>query len=238
MALRKWHLLWGFLSFVFFVAGYWYISDYAKNEIVEAADWYGINVIWVTGAFWMAIVGAEWPDWDQMTLLAGIKLFHHRDWFTHSALLPIILTIPFVMTRLENPGDPNLAFGFIFAAFFFGIASHLFLDLWPTMNVDHMLQKKGVVGTSVEMTKGFFKGLTGWGEGFTGTYLIHLPFKMPVVDVEDGKKGGAVELRKTLPKHASRLYCIINGLICIFLGIFLINFVVEFDMLKFLLLKE
>lgn len=236
MALRKWHLLWGFLSFVFFTVGYWYLTE--NKDILTANYWYEVNPIWIVGAFWMAIVGAEWPDWDQMTLLGGIRLFHHRDWFTHSCLLPIIFTIPFVMTRLDDPSDSNLVFGFLFAAFFFGVASHLFLDLWPTMNVDHMLSKKGVVGTSVEMTKGFFKGLTGWGDGFVGTYLIHLPFKMPVVDVEDGKKGGAVELRKTLPKHGSRLYLIINGLICIFLGIFLINLVVEFEMLEFLLLNK
>lgn len=235
MAIRKYHLLWGAISYIVFVVGYWYISENDTVSLRAGSEWYVINPIWIVGAFWMGIVGAEWPDWDQMTLIGGIRLFHHRDWFTHSCLLPILMTIPFVITHLDNSGDTNLEMGFLFAAFYFGVASHLFLDLWPCMNVDDMLRKKGIVGTSIDMTKGFFRGLTGWGEGFGGTYLIHLPFKMPVLDVEDGDKGGAVEMRKTLPTHASRLYLVLNGLMCIILGIFLINFVVQFEMLEFLL---
>ncbi len=236
MALRKWHLIWGLISFVIFIGIYWYIGE---TEILKynKARWHEINPIWVVGAFWMAFIGAEFPDWDQFTFLAGIRLFHHRDWFTHSAMLPALFTVPFIITRLDDPADPNLLFGLMFAAFSFGMASHFFLDLWPTMNVDRMLQKKGIVGTSIEMTKGFFEGLTGWGKGFTGTYLIHLPFKMPVLDVTDKDKE-AIELRKTLPKNLTRLWLVINGIICSFLGIFLINLVVEFEALEFMLLNK
>lgn len=234
VALRKWHLFMGFLTFILYIVLYWYIGE---NEVLKTARWHGLNPIWVIGAFWMAMIGAEFPDWDQMTSIGGIRLFRHRDWTTHSILLPFLLTVPFVVTRLDDPDDPNLIFGVLFAAFFFGMASHLFLDLWPTMNVDHMLKRKGLVGTNVSITKGFFEGLAGWGQKFTGTYLIHLPFRMPVIELTNKKKEG-IALRKTLPKHLTRLWLVVNGLLCLLLGIILINFIVEFEVLEFLLFRN
>lgn len=207
MANRKWHLITSIIIYIFYCIVYWFVDT---NYVSELPD---IALLWVTTGFLLALIGAEAPDWDLL-----LNWMHHRDIGTHSALIPLFITSAFLIQKFIDETDPTLVFALIFTPFLLGFASHLLLDLFPSVDPEKEIKEKGITKTTATLLGGFVSGLTGIEtiKALKGTYLIHLPFRMPV---KSEKKGEFVEIRKTLPLKASRWWLFFNGLISGLLGI-------------------
>ncbi|MFX0123424.1 MAG: hypothetical protein ACFFAE_07265 [Candidatus Hodarchaeota archaeon] len=211
MANRKWHLIAAIIVFLIYIVIYWFVD---MNYISELID---ISPLWVVTAFIMALIGAEAPDWDLL-----LNWMHHRDIATHSVFIPIFITITFLIQKfMAIPDDQSLILALIFSPFFLGFASHLLLDLFPSVDPEKEVKEKGVTRTTAMLVGGFVSGLTGVEtiKALQGTYLIHLPFKMPV---KSEKERDTWEMRRTLPLHSSRWWLFFNGLITSVLGILLL----------------
>ena len=215
MANRKWHLITAIIVFLIYCTVYWFVDT---NLLVDLQDFDlpDLAPLWVITAFLMALIGAEAPDWDLL-----LNWMHHRDIGTHSVFIPLFITIVFLIQKIMTPDDPTLVLALVFTPFLLGFASHLLLDLFPSVDPEKEVKEKGVTNTTVMLLGGFVSGLTGLEtiKALQGTYLIHLPFKMPV---KSEKKREAWEMRKTLPLHASRWWLFFNGVITGLLGIVLL----------------
>ncbi|MFX0015748.1 MAG: hypothetical protein ACFFB2_01265 [Promethearchaeota archaeon] len=169
----------------------------------------------------MTLIGAEAPDWDLL-----LNWMHHRDIVTHSIFIPLFITITFlIQIFLAIPDDQSLILSLIFLPFFLGFMSHLLLDLFPSVDPEREVKERGVTRTTAMLVGGFVSGLTGVKtiKALQGTYLIHLPVKMPV---KNEKERDIWEMRRTLPLHASRWWLFLNGLITGVLGIFLVGLLI------------
>ena len=207
MATRKWHLFTAILVFLLYFLGYWIIQSYFLSELPVLAPF------WVMTAFLMTLIGSEAPDWDFM-----LNWLQHRDISTHSAGIPLLITLVFFIQKFMTPTDPSLILALIFTPFMFGFSSHLFLDLFPGVDPEKELKKGGITHTTALLLKGFVSGLTGVEriKALQGAYLIDLPFKVKMQSEKGRKKW---EIRKTLPLHASRWWLFFNGLFTLILGI-------------------
>ncbi|MHA2225542.1 MAG: hypothetical protein ACXAC8_10085 [Candidatus Hodarchaeales archaeon] len=210
MANRKWHLITAIILFLIYCVIYWFLDT---NALVDLPD---LALLWVSTAFLLALIGAEAPDWDLL-----LNWMHHRDIATHSIFIPLFITIAFLVQKILVPNDPTLILALVFTPFFLGFASHLLLDLFPSVDPEKEVKEKGITKTTAMILGGFVSGLTGVEtiKALQGTYLIHLPFKMPVKSEKEKK---VWELRKTFPKHLSRWWLFINGLITGGLGVLLL----------------
>ncbi|MHA1970106.1 MAG: hypothetical protein ACW964_20220 [Candidatus Hodarchaeales archaeon] len=213
MANRKWHMITSIIVYVIYCVMYWYIDT---NNLLPSPGLPDISLLWIITGFLMALIGAEAPDWDLL-----LNWMHHRDIATHSIGIPIIITVTFLIQKFITPDDPTLILALVFSPFLLGFGSHLILDLFPSVDPEKELKEKGITKTTATLLGGFVSGLTGVEtiKALQGTYLIHLPFKMPVISE---KEGIFVEIRKTYPLHLSRWWLFFNGLISGFLGIFLV----------------
>jgi len=215
MANRKWHLMTVIIIFFMYVVIYWFVD---ANYVPDLPD---VSPLWVVTAFLMALIGAEAPDWDLL-----LNWMHHRDVATHSVFIPLFITITFLIQKyLAIPDDQSLILALVFTPFFLGFASHLLLDLFPSVDPEKEIKEKGVTRTTAMLVGGFVSGLTGVEtiKALQGTYLIHLPFKMPV---KNKKKRDTWEMRRTLPLHTSRWWLFFNGLITGVLGVLLLALLV------------
>lgn len=201
------------LIYIIYCVLYWYIDI---NDVLPSPGLPDMAPLWFITGFLMALIGAEAPDWDLL-----LNWMHHRDIATHSIGIPLIITGTFLVQKTMTPDDPTLVLALIFAPFLFGFGSHLLLDLFPSVDPEREIKEKGITKTTATLLGGFVSGLTGVEtiKALQGTYLIHLPFKMPVVSEKEGKY---VEMRKTYPKHLTRWWLFFNGLISGLLGIFLV----------------
>jgi hypothetical protein len=183
------------------------------NFVPELPD---IALLWVTTGFLLALIGAEAPDWDLL-----LNWMHHRDIGTHSAFIPLFIAGAFLVQKFIDETNPTLVLALIFTPFLLGFASHLMLDLFPSVDPEKEIKEKGITKTTAMLLGGFVSGLTGVEtiKALKGTYLIHLPFKMPV---RSEKKGEFEEIRKTLPLKASRWWLFFNSLISGLLGVILL----------------
>lgn len=213
MANRKWHLITSIIIFVVYCVVYWLVRTNLLNDPSELPD---LAPLWITTGFLMALVGAEAPDWDLL-----LSWMHHRDISTHSVFIPLFITVIFLIQKFMLPTDPTLVYALIFTPFLLGFSSHLLLDLFPNVDPEKEIKEKGVTRTTAMLVGGFVSGLTGVEtiKALQGTYLIHLPFKMPVKSENKREKW---EMRRTLPLHASRWWLFFNGLITGLLGVFLL----------------
>ena len=207
MALRKYHILGAIFLFLAYLVAYFALFEKHPKFVP-------FEPIWVTTAFLMAIVGSEFPDWDHM-----IHFLSHRDITTHSAGIAVLLFLVYTTNVFffENLNQ-TLVYGLALAAFMIGLGSHLLLDLFPTYDPEKLINDKGALQASAYMLGGVIQGLTGQElvKALKGTYLIHLPFKSPVM--KEGKKVGRWEMRRTLPLHQTRWWLFINGIISLLLG--------------------
>ncbi len=207
MASRKYHLFIGLIIYIISLFFY----QVRKPFLPEAID---IDTIWFVAGLIMALTGAEMADYDQ--LLGRLK---HRDIFTHSALIPIILVISFVLTSLlGSSGGGTLLFTTVVSPFVFGYASHLILDLFPPYNYKKIKEEEGFVKATLVFSQGIKQGITGEEilSQMKGTYLIHLPLELPI---GEKKKDGTRKQRKTLPKNATRIWLVLNALLAFFMGV-------------------
>ncbi|MHA2243603.1 MAG: hypothetical protein ACXADY_01410 [Candidatus Hodarchaeales archaeon] len=213
MANRKWHLITAIVVYIIYCVMYWYIDT---NDLLPSPGLPDMAPLWLITGFLMALIGAEAPDWDLL-----LNWMHHRDIATHSIGIPLIITGTFLVQKLMTPDDPTLVLALIFAPFLLGFGSHLLLDLFPSVDPEREIKEKGITKTTATLLGGFVSGLTGVEtiKALQGTYLIHLPLKLPVISEKEGKY---VEMRKTYPKHLTRWWLFFNGLISGLLGITLV----------------
>ena len=165
------------------------------------------DTLWVIVGFLLTLYGAEFPDFDQLFK----KILNHRDWLSHSAILPLFLSLfALITSNATKEGSINGVYMPILAFFSLGVASHLILDWFPTYK--NTTEDGKLEFSDVEYAIKFgIQGLTGEElvQKLVGTYLIHLPFK----SIKSG--------RKTLTAKQTRIYLISNALILILLSIFL-----------------
>lgn len=193
---------------------YWAVdTNIPEIELTEIAP------LWLTLGLLMAMIGAEAPDWDLL-----INWMHHRDIATHSVFIPLGITAIFFYQKITDLADPTLRpLALVFVPFLLGFASHLLLDLFPSVDPEREVKEKGITKTTATLLGGFVSGITGIEtiKALQGTYLIHLPFRMPV---KSEKKDKFMEIRKTFPLHTSRWWLFINALICDLLAVALLLF--------------
>ncbi|MFW9855621.1 MAG: hypothetical protein ACFFFG_11200 [Candidatus Thorarchaeota archaeon] len=216
MANRKWHMITAILVYTIYLVTYW-----AVDTNIPDLGLTDIAPLWMTLGFLMGLIGAEAPDWDLL-----INWMHHRDIITHSIFIPIGITAIFFYQKFADPSDPTLApLALVFTPFLVGFASHLLLDLFPSVDPEKEVKEKGITKTTATLLGGFVSGLTGIEtiKALQGTYLIHLPFRLPV---KSEKKDKFIEIRRTFPLHTSRWWLFFSGLISGALGIALLIFMV------------
>ena len=134
--------------------------------------------ILLVGIGLIAALGSEVPDIDQV----ADRIFHHRDWFTHSPLPAAIL---FFFAYLYGDYFGIKLVAYVVSAFLITNASHFFLDLFPVWKGSGDKVKGTMKGGVMAPARWFFEGITGAQiyERLEGTYRIHLPFAIP--DDED-----------------------------------------------------
>lgn len=169
------------------------------------------DAVWIILGSSMTIWGAEFPDMDQMFR----SVFKHRDWYTHSAIFPAILS--FLVISTSDPsveGNFNTGLLPVVAMINIGVASHLIADYFPTWKP---VSKNGQLEVAdMKYALGWaFEGLTGdeLVQKLVGTYLIHIPWLQ--FFTKDG--------RVTMNKMWTRVYLIANAIVLIILSYYMIN---------------
>jgi len=173
----------------------------------------------------IAALGSEVPDIDQV----ADKVFHHRDWFTHS---PILSTVLFVLAFRYGEIFGIRLVAYVVTAFLVTNASHFFLDLFPVWKGSGDRKKGTMKGGLMAPARWFVEGLSGDQiyEKLEGTYRIHLPFAIPEKK-EQKKKGKKVvpeEMMKTLPPNKTRAWLVLSGLVNLFYAVLLLNLSIHF----------
>ncbi|MFX1255498.1 MAG: hypothetical protein ACFFCZ_28100 [Promethearchaeota archaeon] len=206
MALRKYHMLYSIPFFCVYCLIYWVISFFVTGLPT-------LSPIWVVSGLFMSLIGSLASDWD---LLTG-KL-QHRDIITHSALIPLVFVGIFLLQKYADPTDLGLISVLIIVPFFLGFASHLIVDLMPTVNPEEEIKNTGYSRTTLTLLGGAVQGVTGMElvKALQGTFLIHLPIRTPI---PNSKTLMSWERRKTLAKSATRWWLFLNGIFIILLGI-------------------
>jgi len=216
MANRTWHMAFGFIVYLVFV-----ILFVAYMPIATIYQY----IPWILIGFGFSMFGAELPDYDQL----ADRLFSHRDIVTHSSLIPLAM---FIIVRLISPLPPYVTFAPVLFFMFLGHASHMFLDLFPVWaGAGKMLKGQKAYGGLQAPALWLVEGVTGQEiyKKLAGTYLIHLPFKIP--EAEQGKKRrkeAKLKLRKTIEKTPTRLWLTLNGIVDVVLAMLVLNAFVPF----------
>jgi hypothetical protein len=209
MACRTWHLWFGFFFYVVFSIWYfWYTTfEFPRDFLLVTLGM-------------VAALGSEVPDIDQV----ADRVFHHRDWFTHS---PIMATVLFVLAYYYGDLYGLKMVTYLVSVFLVTNASHFLLDLFPVWKGAGDKKKGTMKGGVMAPARWFIEGLTGdqlYGK-LEGTYRIHLPFAIP--EMKDKKKKGhkvlAEELMKTLPPGQTRAWLTISALLAISYAVLLLN---------------
>ncbi len=197
MAARKTHIKAGILAYAI-VLFFLYIRSTFTFQFKR-------DTLWLIVGFLLTLFGAEFPDLDQIFK----KAFSHRDWFTHSAIFPLMISL--LSLGVTNPvsDDINIVLLPTIAMFNIGVASHLIMDYFPTWKNPGEDGKLDIADLRYA-TEWAFQGITGdeLVQKLVGTYLIHFPF--------------AFRGRQTLNKTATRIYVITNALILIVLAYFMV----------------
>jgi hypothetical protein len=214
MACRTWHLWFGFFVFVVYSMIYFWHTHFAYPEDFLLV---GIGLI--------AALGSEVPDIDQV----ADRIFHHRDWFTHSPLPAAILF--FFAYQYGNSFGIDLV-AYVVSAFLITNASHFFLDLFPVWKGSGDKVKGTMKGGVMAPARWFFEGITGAQiyERLEGTYRIHLPFAIPEMKAKKkkGKKVYSEEMMRTLPVMQTRAWLVLSGIVDLILAVLLLNQSIHF----------
>ena len=112
MTNRKNHIIGGTIFWVIILLVYFFVGNVSTHK----------DAMWVVMSLLVVQIGAMLPDYD----LLSNKFLPHRNIFTHSIILPTLLTLPIYFIRDEtNTLLPLYAF------FLIGYGSHLLLDMKP-----------------------------------------------------------------------------------------------------------
>ena len=109
---RKNHIIGGTLFWVITLIVYLFIENVSVDS----------DIMWIVLSLPIAQIGALLPDYD----LLSTKFLVHRNVFTHSIILPALITLPIYFVR----DDTNTLLP-LYAFFLIGYGSHLILDMKP-----------------------------------------------------------------------------------------------------------
>lgn len=241
MAERKVHLTVGVLIYIVFSAIFYYwflgIPVYLPAGIFGLADfpWLPIptprtltsaDILYLAVALLLVLTGAEIADYDK-----AIMWMQHRDWLTHSCIIPgafAIIVMVFTVVKIGNPIQTQIFNTSIntvlllgITVFSLGAASHLLLDYFPPIKPEELHSKKESITAGHEAADYFISGMTAQElfRRLEGTALVHFWWNVEVEKEKKGKRGKGYEFRKTLPSKQSQTYYLINGIILLIIAL-------------------
>lgn len=208
VAAAKYHVLAGFVTFAIFTAAYFIHFNFfrVKPSLLALLSDYK----WITLGLFLSLFGSTLSDYD--LLYKYLSPWHHRSAITHSALIPTIaLLIYLYPTPIHN-------YAILVVCFMLGFASHLFLDYFPSVDIEKLIKKMKYAEAAKTITSSLRIGLTPVEylskEDFkklSGTYNINFPQKILI-----GKK-----MKKTLTPKLTRIWLISHGIIVLAYGMLL-----------------
>jgi len=208
VAAAKYHVLAGFVTFAIFAAAYFVHFNFFREEpslLALLSDYK-----WVTLGLFLSLFGSTLSDYD--LLYKYLSPWHHRSVITHSALIPTTaLLIYLIPTLVHN-------YAILVVCFMLGFASHLFLDYFPSVDIEKLIKEMKYAEASGAITSSLLIGLTPVEDlsnedlkKLRGTFNIQFPQKILI-----GKK-----MRKTLTPKLTRIWLIINGAVVSAYGVLL-----------------
>jgi len=208
MAVAKYHILAGFVTFVFFAAAYFVYFNFFNWEpdlLILLGDYK-----WLTLGLLLALMGSTIADYD--LLYKYLNPWHHRSAVTHSALIPTIVFLTQIFPT------PLRDYSMLLVSFMLGFASHLFLDLFPSADIEKLISRGKFDEAIKTVGTSFITGITPEEllskvdlKKLGGTYNIHFPKKILI-----GRKW-----RATLSPNLTRLWLIAHGAVALIYSIFL-----------------
>jgi len=208
VAAAKYHVLAGFVTFAIFAAAYFVNFNFFREEpslLALLSDYK-----WVTLGLFLSLFGSTLSDYD--LLYKYLSPWHHRSAITHSALIPTTaLLIYLIPTLVHN-------YAILVVCFMLGFASHLFLDYFPSVDIEKLIKEMKFAEASDAVVSSLRIGLTPVEhlsneelKKLSGTFNIHFPQKILI-----GKK-----MRKTLTPKLTRIWLIFHGCIVLVYGMLL-----------------
>lgn len=208
MAAAKYHVIAGFVTFAFFAVAYFIHFNFFKwngNMLLLLTD-----TKWLILGLFLALLGATLSDFD--LLYKYLNPWHHRSFITHSAIIPTIVILAYLYpTPINN-------YAILLVSFMLGFASHLFLDLFPSIDIEKLLKQEKYKEAIEIVTKSLIIGLTTEEllektdlKKLSGTYNIQFPQKILI-----GKK-----IRKMLSPNQTRIWLIMHGTVILVFAIIL-----------------
>ena len=223
VAAAKYHVLAGFVTFAIFALAYFFYFSWgglpSEPSSPENARRLLLDYLrdykWITLGLFLALFGSTLSDYD--LLYKYLSPWHHRSVITHSALIPTIaLLIYLCPTYLDHVHVDSYAI--LIVCFMLGFASHLFLDYFPSVDIEKQVKKMKYTEATEAIASSLRIGLTSVEnlskedlKKLRGTYNIHFPQKILI-----GRK-----MRKTLTPKLSRIWFILHGIIVLAYGILL-----------------
>jgi len=211
VAASKYHVLAGFVTFAIFAVAYFVHFTFFRVEpdlLALLSDYK-----WITLGLFLSLFGSTVSDYD--LLYKYLSPWHHRSVITHSALIPTIALLAYLYPT------PLRSYAILVVCFMLGFASHLFLDYFPSVDIEKLIKEMKYEEAGKTITSSLIIGLTPVEylskEDFkklSGTFNIHFPQKILI-----GKK-----MRKTLTPKLTRIWLISNSII-----------ILAYDMLLFAL---
>jgi hypothetical protein len=260
MAPRKVHLAAGIIIWVAFsiIFYYWFLGtpNYLPAKLLGLTSipyWFPIRVgrsitsgdiMYVAVSLILVLTGAEMADYDKM-----ITRLEHRDWLTHSVIIPGILSAIVLIFNVVPIGATigsyiqSIIFGpqvdttlvLAMSVFALGAASHLLLDYFPPIKPEELHSKKGSIEAGNEGADYFISGMTARElfRRLEGTALVHFWWNIRVKREDTSKPKGAkvrresnakdeYVVRRTLQPRQSQTYYVINGAALVVIGLLLI----------------
>jgi len=208
MAAGKYHVLAGFVTFAIFGTAYFIYFTFFRvepNLLALLSDYK-----WITLGLFLSLFGSTLSDYD--LLYKYLSPWHHRSAITHSALIPTIALLMYLYPT------PLRDYAILVVCFMIGFASHLFLDYFPSVDIEKLIKERKHAEAAEKITSSLRIGLRPVEclskEDFkklSGTYNIHFPQKILI----------AKKMRKTLTPKLTRIWLISNSIIVLAYGMLL-----------------
>lgn len=254
MAARKYHLSVGIIVYIAFSIAYYYwllsIPIYIPASLLGVTGlptWFPIPLprtlssadpIYLVVALLLVLVGSEIADYDK-----AVAWMQHRDWLTHSCIIPGILSAIVMVFTVIKVGNPiqtllfnpavNTVLLLGMSVFALGAASHLFLDYFPPIKEAELHNKKGSLTAGHELADFYVSGMTGQElfRRLQGTALVHFwwTVSMPKEEKKKKTKQEKYAMRRTLDSKQSQAYYLTNGIILLLIAglLFLQYFLIQ-----------
>ena len=211
MAAAKYHVLAGFVTFAIFAVAYFiHFNFFSASERAPSLLALLSDYKWVTVGLFLSLFGSTLSDYD--LLYKYLSPWHHRSAITHSALIPTIALLVYLYPT------PLKDYAILVVCFMLGFASHLFLDYFPSVDIEKLIKEMKYGEAAEAIVSSFLIGLTPVEslskedlKKLSGTFNIHFPQKILI-----GKK-----MRKTLTPKLTRIWLIFNTIIVLVYGILL-----------------